>query len=225
MDAKKIFILVLVICIALSIGIVYYFEKTKQTELICQKNYYECELENLNSYISYIEISKDLLNQEIVDIEKDLSNLTDELYLTNISLKDNLSEIEKLKSGNFYELHDPTYKEVANFIEQDKTDEQEYIDGVFDCEQFSQQFNTNAEQIGIRCAYVVLYFEGTDAGHGIVGFNTIDQGMVYVEPQSDEWVRNLEIGNDFWTDCLIPNGNYYYEEAPNDTIKDIILFW
>ena len=70
-----------------------------------------------------------------------------------------------------------------------------------------------------------IYFYDTDAGHGIVGFNTVDQGMVYVEPQSDEWVKNLEIGNDFWTDCIVPNGNYYYEDAPNDTIKEILLFW
>ena len=122
-------------------------------------------------------------------------------------------------------MHDPTYNELTSFIAQDKTNEEEYIEDVFDCEQFSQQVNTNAENAGIRCAYVVIYFDGTDAGHGIVGFNTVDRGMVYVEPQSDEWVENLEIGNDFWTDCIVPTGNYYYDDSPNDTIKEILLFW
>ena len=51
--------------------------------------------------------------------------------------------------------------------------------------------------------------------------------MVDIETQSDEWVENLEVGNDYWTDCVVPNGNYYYyyEEAPDDTIKDILIFW
>ena len=226
MDARKIIIIVLVICIAASLGFTYYFmDKTKQTELKVQKNYYECELENLKSYVLHLENSENLLKEEINDIESLLIDVNEELYLSNVSLKENLSELEKLKSGNSYELHDPTYNEVVNFIIQDKTNEEEYIEDIFDCEQFSQQLNKNAENTGIRCAYVIIYFNGTDAGHGIVGFNTVDKGMVYIEPQSDEWIENLEAGNDFWTDCLVPNGNYYYEDAPNDTIKDILLFW
>jgi hypothetical protein len=140
-------------------------------------------------------------------------------------LQQNISELEKLRSGDNYSLHDPTYNEVLNFIENDKTNEKNYIEDVFDCEQFSQQVNANAENIGIRCAYVIIYFYDTDAGHGIIGFNTVDQGMVYVEPQTDEWVENLKEGNDYWTDCLVPKGNYYYEDSPNDTIKEILLIW
>lgn len=226
MDAKKIIIIALIICMIISLGATYYFmEKTKQTELDSIKSYYDCEMGNLNSYVSYMENTTDELNAEIEEVNGLLSDVREELNLTNISLQENLSELEKLKSGNNYDLHDPTYNEIASFIAQDKTDEEEYIEDVFDCEQFSQQVNTNAENAGIRCAYVIIYFYDTDAGHGIIGFNTVDQGMVYVEPQSDEWVENLEAGNDFWTDCIVPNGNYYYEDAPNDTIKEIILFW
>lgn len=210
----------------ISIGSTYYYmDRTTQIEIKSVKNYYESEMGNLRSYVSYMEDTTNELNEEIEEVNGLLSDVGEELELTNISLQENLSELEKLKSGDKYDLHDPTYNEIVSFIAQDKTDEEEYIEDVFDCEQFSQQVNTNAENIGIRCAYVVIYFNGTDAGHGIVGFNTVDRGMVYVEPQSDEWVENLEIGNDFWTDCIVPNGNYYYEDAPNDTIKEVLLFW
>ena len=226
MDAKKAIIIALIICMVISIGSTYYYmDRTTQIEIKSVKNYYESEMGNLRSYVSYMENTTNELNEEIEDVNGLLSDVREELELTNISLQENLSELEKLKSGDKYDLHDPTYNEVVSFIAQDKTDEEEYIEDVFDCEQFSQQVNTNAENIGIRCAYVVIYFNGTDAGHGIVGFNTVDRGMVYVEPQSDEWVENLEVGNDFWTDCIVPNGNYYYEDAPNDTVNELLLFW
>jgi len=226
MDAKKTIIIILIISMGISLGATYYFmEKTKQTAVNNIKSYYECEMGNLRSYVSYMESTTDELNEEIKEVETLLSDVREQLDMINSSLQENISELKKLKSGNDYNLHDPTYNEIASFIAQDKTNEEEYIEGVFDCEQFSQQVNTNAENEGIRCAYVVIYFDGTDAGHGIVGFNTVDRGMVYVEPQSDEWVENLEIGNDFWTDCIIPTGNYYYDDSPNDTIKEILLFW
>ncbi len=211
---------------SISLGVTYYFmEKTKQTAVNNIESYYECEMGNLRSYVSYMENTTDGLNEDIEEVEILLSDVREQLGLINSSLQENISELTKLKSGNNYNLHDPTYNELVSFIARDKTNEEEYIEGVFDCEQFSQQVNTNAENAGIRCAYVVIYFDGTDAGHGIVGFNTVDQGMVYVEPQSDEWVENFEIGNDFWTDCIVPTGNYYYEDSPNDTIKEILLFW
>ena len=226
MDVKKTIVIILIICMSISLVATYYFmDKTKQTEIKSVKNYYECEMWNLKSYVSYMENTTDELNEEIEDVETLLSNVREQLDLVNYSLQENISELNKLKSGNNYNLHDPTYNELTIFIAQDKTNEEEYIENVFDCEQFSQLVNTNAENAGIRCAYVVIYFEGTDSGHGIVGFNTVDQGMVYFEPQSDEWVENLEIGYDFWTDCIIPTGNYYYEESPNDTIKEVLLFW
>ena len=226
MDAKKAIIIALIICMIISVGATYYFtEKTSQTEINSLKSYHECEMGNLISYVSYMENITDELTEEIEDTNDLLSDVQEELELTSISLQENISELENLRSGNNYDLHDPTYNEVVSFIAQDKTNEEEYIEDVFDCEQFAQQVNTNAENIGIRCAYVVIYFDGTNAGHGIVGFNTVDRGMVYIEPQSDEWVENLTVGNDFWTDCIVPNGNYYYEEAPNDTVKEVLLFW
>jgi len=52
-----------------------------------------------------------------------------------------------------------------------------------------------------------------------------DNGMVYIEPQFDEWVENLEPGNDYWTECVVFNGIYEHVEDPNDTIREILVFW
>ena len=219
MNAIKILLVIMAVCIFVSAGFTYYFmDDVKQTEVNNLKNYYECEMGNLNSLVTYYE-------NEIDNLEETLSRIDSQLEQTNLSLQENISELEKLRSGNKYELHDPTYNEVANFIASDTTDEIPYDGETFDCEQFSQLVNNNSENQGIRCAYVILYFNDTNTGHAIVGFNTTDRGMVYIEPQSDEWVENLEVGNDYWTDCIVPNGDYYYEDAPNDTIKEILVFW
>jgi hypothetical protein len=80
----------------------------------------------------------------------------------------------------------------------------------------------NAEQAGYRCAYVELRYVGS--GHAIIAFDTIDQGLVYFEPQSDERVIP-EIGKRYYQ-CVIPRPGYSYE-APDfdDTIRDILVIW
>lgn len=226
MDAIKILLVVMAVCIFVSAGFTYYFmDDVKQTELNNLKNYYKCEVGNLNSLITYYENETDSLEEEVNRINNQLSDVNENLERANLSLQENISELEKLQSGNKYELHDPTYNEVANFIASDTTDEIPYDSETFDCEQFSQLVNNNSENQGIRCAYVILYFSDTNTGHAIVGFDTVDRGMVYIEPQSDEWVENLEVGNDYWTDCIVPNDDHYYEDAPNDTIEEIFVFW
>jgi len=226
MDTIRTLALVMIICISGSAGATYIIvDNFKQSEMNDLVNYYEGQMDNLESVITYYENETLALNEELSNTSNRLSEVQQKLEETNLSLQENISELEKLQSGNKYQLHDPTYREVANFIASDTTNEIPYDNETFDCEDYSQLINNNAESRGMRCAYVVLYFYDTNAGHAIIGFDTVDRGMVYVEPQSDERVENLEVGNDYWTDCIVPKDGYYYEDAPNDTIKEILIFW
>lgn len=226
MDALKTLVIVAIVCLCSSAGATYlYTDNVHQTEMNAVENYYQNEKRNLQSYIHHLENETIALNDDIETVTEALEQVENELSCINQSLQENLSEIALLQSGTKYDLHDPTYLEVARFIAQDKTDENIYDNETFDCEQFSQIVNNNAEEQGIRCAYVVIYFYDTNTGHAIIGFDTIDQGMVYIEPQTDEWVINLVEGNEYWTDCVVPKGGYYYEDAPHDTIQEILVFW
>ena len=219
MDVLKTIIIIVIITVGSSVGVTYlYLNHTTQIEMNHLTNIYENQIDNLESAIIYYDNYTNSLEIQLDDVQL-------EFYLINQSLQENLSEVEKLQTGDKYDLHDPTYIEIRDFIRTDKTDEIPYENDTFDCEHFAQLLNNNSKDHGIRCAYVVLYFYGTNGGHAIIGFNTVDRGMVYVEPQSDEWVENLVIGNDYWTDCVVPLGNYEYKEAPNDTIKEILIFW
>ena len=57
-----------------------------------------------------------------------------------------------------------------------------------------------------------------------MAFNTIDRGLVYFEPQSDEQAMPA-IGKKYYT-TVIPKPDYYYlPPAYNDTIQDMVLIW
>lgn len=128
--------------------------------------------------------------------------------------------------GHGYTLRDPTYAQAVAFIGEDRTNENEYIEdtyGVYVCSHFARDVCNNAEEQGLRCAFVELrYPDGT--GHVIVAFNTIDEGLVYFEPQSDEIAKPV-VGKRFYL-CIETGPGYYYAPPSfNDTIMDILVIW
>ena len=124
-----------------------------------------------------------------------------------------------------YTIIDPTYDEVLEYLEIDRTNENEYVDSIYNayvCSHFARDVCNNAEEIGYRCAFVELRYPAS--AHAIVAFNTPDEGLVYFDPQSDYRVRPIE-GENFYK-CIEPEPGYYYIPPPfDDTITDIIVIW
>ena len=128
--------------------------------------------------------------------------------------------------GHGYVLRDPTYQEALDFIKRDKTSDNKYDDsdyGVYVCSHFSRDVNNNAEAEGLRCAIVHLVFPDT-MGHAIVAFDTIDEGMVYFEPITDERAHP-EVGKRYYNCIEAKPGYFYLPPATDDTIMDIIVTW
>jgi hypothetical protein len=119
-------------------------------------------------------------------------------------------------TGHGYCLKDPTYAEAVAFLRDDLTDRHAYDEDSYVCSHFSRDVCNNAEAAGWRCAFVELRF--SDSGHSIVAFDTIDQGLVYFEPQFDDEVR-LEVGRSYAQ--LNDYGTPYYD----DVIRDILVIW
>jgi hypothetical protein len=99
-------------------------------------------------------------------------------------------------------VRNPTYDEVQAFIEEDETDEMEYIEGEFECLDFCMMFRNNAFKKGYISYTVWIDFVGQTFGHSIIGFNTTDRGMIYLDPQLDYFV-DLQIGIDYWKDAIL----------------------
>ena len=127
--------------------------------------------------------------------------------------------------GHGYTLRDPTYAEAVAFMNQDSTSDKEYDPsdyGIYVCSHYARDTNYGAEIAGYRCAFVELRY--SDSGHTIIAFDTIDKGLVFFEPQSDELVEPI-IGKRYYECVISEPGRYYPEPSFDDTIRDILLVW
>jgi hypothetical protein len=116
-----------------------------------------------------------------------------------------------------YALRNPTYQEMKVFLAQDNTDSKTYTEDEYVCVDFSAAVNNNAEAKGIRCAMVDI-FHPEGFGHTIVAFETIDRGLIFIEPQFDREVE-LVVGKSY---AQINN----FTPAPrDDTIERFIIIW
>ena len=116
------------------------------------------------------------------------------------------------------ELHNPTYKEVIDFLAGDKTDSNPFIKGEYVCFDFAAELNNNAEASGIRAAYVRI--RAREWGHAIVAFETVDRGLVFIEPQSDKDVP-LVIGEPYPWQQVGANRPMHYDDA----VVEIQMIW
>jgi len=165
------------------------------------------ELESTKSYLADVEAELQLTNDNLSNVEAELADT-----------KDRLDAME----ADALHLHNPTYEEALDFLERDRTDANEYIEGEYVCSHFAADINNNAEKQGIRCALVDVRFP--DSGHAIIAFETTDEGLVYFEPLTDDRVRPV-IGKRYYR-CIEPEPGYIYSKPSfNDTIEDIVVIW
>lgn len=106
--------------------------------------------------------------------------------------------VQGLESGKevsrLVEMRNPTFKELIEFLAADKTDEKPFISGEYVCFDYTAELNNNADAVGIRAAYVRIRSE--EWGHAVAAFETVDRGLVFIEPQSDSEVE-LIIGKPY----------------------------
>jgi cell division protein FtsB len=213
------------ICVVLSVGVfgavmalnqkdVQMQIKTDQISgLENEKNTLETQVSTLQANVSGLQSEVVSLENLTLSLETQVSNLQSEvtslenevIQSFNLGYAEGESEGYQLgydegyvqgvedgpKSGWY--ISDPTYDEAIAFINLDKTDENEYTPDYI-CYDFTAYFDTNAFQMGYRCGFV--YIEFSDSAHAIACFNTIDRGLIYIEPQNDEIVT-IAIGQTY----------------------------
>jgi len=184
--------------------------------------------ESGNDELSETEEELLTIRVELEDTKNYLSGVEAELQTTKEHLADVEAEMEDTKARllaiqtDAFHLHNPTFEETISFLEEDKTDSNEYLEDEYVCSHFAADVNNNAESQGIRCALVDIRFPRS--GHAIIAFDTTDEGLVYFDPVSDERVRPA-IGKDYWR-CIEPRPGYHYAEPSfDDTIVDIVVIW
>ncbi len=118
--------------------------------------------------------------------------------------------------GTGYNIRDPTYTEMKAFIASDLTDLNTYNINTYNCYDYTRDVCNNAFSHGFRAGSV--YIEFAQRAHGLVCFDTVDRGLVFIEPQTDDEVN-------------VAVGVHYYEQAGfgaqgfDDTIVEYNIIW
>jgi dienelactone hydrolase len=102
------------------------------------------------------------------------------------------------------------------FLAADKTDENVYDADTYNCYDYTRDVCGNAIAQGYRVGFVYMYFR--ESAHSLVCFNTIDNGLVYVEPQYDAIV-NVKVGSRYWSE--VPGVKSPFD----DTIMRFGIIW
>ncbi len=118
------------------------------------------------------------------------------------------------------ELYNPTYKEMREFLASDTTDANPYVPSEYVCFEFATALNNNAEANGIRVACVLI--GSKNWWHAVVAFETVDRGLIFIEPQSDREVGSvIGIGQPFpWYSVGAVRATSYH-----DPIVEIQIIW
>ncbi|MCL2642939.1 MAG: hypothetical protein FWD52_05470 [Candidatus Bathyarchaeota archaeon] len=119
-------------------------------------------------------------------------------------------------AGSGYTIRNPTYDEMMAFLVADKTDQNVYDTNTYNCYDYTKDVCKNAMDQGYRVGFVYLYFK--DSAHALVCFDTVDRGLVFVEPQYDTIV-NVEVGIHYWNN--VPNVRSSFD----DTIIRFGIIW
>jgi hypothetical protein len=119
-------------------------------------------------------------------------------------------------AGTGYNIRDPTYDEMLSFIASDQTDKNTYDEHTYNCYDFTRDVCNNAFEAGFRVGDV--YVEFADCAHSLVCFDTVDKGLVFVEPQTDD-VVNVAVGIHYYDLSIF--------QAPDfdDTILEYSIIW
>jgi hypothetical protein len=174
-------------------------------------------LDNANATIQSITQEKENLGANLNVTKTTLNETEHQLQYSNTNIIYLSRELNLTRSGSFYKVHDPTYDEMKAFLFEDTTDNNTYFVPFYMCRHFGMDVKNHATAHGIRCGYVEFYGSNKATpnqpstewhGHVVVCFDTIDRGMIFIEPQTDD-------------ECDILVGNVYW----NIIIEDLLIMW
>jgi len=134
---------------------------------------YHIQTETIPPLKDKIEYNNEVLestNSQFKKYQTDVNSIKKRVHDKN-------DELKLLQSSDIYYLHNPTYSEVIDFIEIDKTNEKEYNDNSFICSDFARIVNNNADKYGIRCGYTHITLSGY-FDHVCVVFDIIDTQII-----------------------------------------------
>jgi hypothetical protein len=201
---------------------------------------YNSTVSRLNSVESSLTAEKSRTSQ----LESDIENLQDELQLyydMGIIVKSEMVPPYQASTRPEFDLvNNPeainiSYVELRNFLFEDDTDKHPYIVDEYTCGEFAETLHNNAEESGIKAAFVAIQFKDGSTAHAFNAFITTDRGLFYIdvtgsEPGQprpthlDRIVSTLEVGKSIKAE-LIWNDGIWYMLPDYKIVSRIEVYW
>jgi hypothetical protein len=127
---------------------------------------------------------------------------------------------------------DPTWEQLSDFLQNDLTDQNRYINDLYTCGNYAEDLFNHAESAGIRAAVVCISFKDDYGGHALNAFKTTDKGLVFIdctgEPEDIPYARmvtkvGLKLGEDYNRDFIFYSGDDYFGSWGK--VESISLYW
>lgn len=103
---------------------------------------------------------------------------------------------EPIELINNPDATNPSYAQLIAFIIiEDTTDTNPYIEkgaAAYVCADFAEDVHNNAEEAGIRTAWVGIEIEGDEEGHALNAFETTDRGLVFIDCTGQSLIQRIQ---------------------------------
>jgi hypothetical protein len=209
----------------------------------------------LDTKIASLEEDNDELNAQFIAVQSEASATKSQVVLLQqkLDIADEKITLYEGTYGSIYsgvqpkdmrfnytlynnpDAQNPTYFQLSNFLYLDTTDRNTYVPASYMCGHFARDLHNNAEQAGIKSAFVMIWFEGELTGHACNAFLTTDRGLIFIDDtgveegdfslaHQDKYVE-LKIGEDYIPSLFTPDPSYYVTYYSLGVVSEIELFW
>ncbi|HEY93422.1 MAG TPA: hypothetical protein G4O15_00595 [Dehalococcoidia bacterium] len=201
---------------------------------------YNSTVSRLNSVESSLKAEQSRTSQ----FEEDIANLEAELQLyydMGIIVKSDMVPPYRASTRPQYDLvNNPeatnvSYIDLRNFLFEDDTDKIPYLVDEYMCGEFAETLHNNAEESGIKAAFVGIHFKDGSTAHAFNAFITTDRGLMYIDVTGsqpgqarpthlDRIVSTLEVGKTRSVE-LLWNDGLWYMIPDSKIVSRIEVYW
>jgi len=183
------------------------------------------------------------LQTQVEEIQAEIEAIREELQLyhdTGIRVAQGIVPPYRANPNGFFNLENNTdatsnitWSQLKDFLLEDRTDSNPYLENIYTCGEFAEELHNNAETRGIKAAFVAIQFRDDSVPHALNAFMTIDRGLVYIDvtgsppgvdgPQHMDCIVTVRIGQRLHRTLLF---DFHWEVYPGySTVSQVEIYW
>ncbi len=219
--------------------VVTYNERDEALEL---NEELENELFDTEQELDYVEENLQMQKAETSELQIALEAIQEELQLyhdTGITVAQGIVPPYRTSLYGSFDLENNpdvinvSWSQLKDFLREDRTDNNLYIENYYMCGEFAETLHNNAENSGIKAAWVAIQFEDNSTPHALNVFVTTDRGLVFIDttgtelgsdrPRHLDRVVTINVGKRLYPKLLFASD---WKSYPSDSkVSQVEIYW